>query len=145
METIEDRLTKAQSAVASITQERDDLRTSFEKLAGDVHAQTADANAKVVAMEKTVADLNQDISKLRAENAELIQKLSDATSNQMTIGKEAAKIAASAGVPPVAVVPGDDAKTVDANAIRQTFMNMKPGAEKSAFFKAHMSILTSTK
>ena len=145
METIEDRLNKAQTAVASVTHERDELRTSFEKLAGDVQTKTDEANAKVVAMEKTVADLNQDIAKLQADNTDLLQKLADATANQMSVGKEAAKIAASAGVPPVAVVPGDEPKTVDANAIRQTFMNMKPGADKSAFFKAHMSILTSTK
>ena len=104
---------------------------------------------EILTIEDQLAASKAILGAVQAEKAELQKQLAEALANQVTASKEAAKIAASVGISPVAVSPGDelaatDAKP-DADAIRETFLGMKPGAERQAFFRKHLAVLTATK
>lgn len=146
MATIEQQLTDTLSVLATITSERDDLRASFEKLVSEKETSVSETKAMLETSDKAIAEMTKQIEALAAENANLQKKLQEIADANVTAGKIAANMAASVGIAPVAVTPGDQPQeTKDANAIRQEFMNMKPGLEKNAFFKAHMSVLTSVR
>lgn len=146
MATIEQQLNDTLSLLASATSERDELRASFEKLVSEKETTSAEAKSMIETSDKAIAEMTKQIEALAAENANLQKKMQEMADANVTAGKIAANMASSVGIAPVSVTPGDQPQeTKDANAIRQEFMNMKPGLEKNAFFKAHMSVLTSVR
>lgn len=147
--TIEDQLAASKAILGAVQAEKAELQGAFETLAAEKLAALAEVTKVAESSKVTIEALEQKLAGFEAEKAELQKQLAEALANQVTASKEAAKIAASVGISPVAVSPGDelaaaDAKP-DADAIRKTFLGMKPGAERQAFFRKHLSVLTATK
>lgn len=146
--TIEDQLAASKAILGAVQAEKAELQGAFEALAAEKLAALAEVTKVAESSKVTIEALEQKLSGFEAEKAELQKQLAEALANQVTASKEAAKIAASVGISPVAVSPGDeiaaDAKP-DADAIRKTFLGMKPGAERQAFFRKHLAVLTAPK
>jgi len=143
--TPEAQLEAQLKAVASLQTEKAELQTTFEALASEKIASTADATFKIQEATDKATALEASVLSLQAEKSELMKQLDEALANQITASKEAAKVVASLGVKPLAISPGDEVQDVDPVAIRQEFLRMKPSIEKQAFFKKHQAILTATK
>lgn len=147
--TIEDQLAASKTVLGAVQAEKAELQVAFEALAAEKMAALAEVTKVAESSKVTIEALEQKLAGFEAEKAELQKQLADALANQVTASKEAAKIAASVGISPVAVSPGDELAAADAKpdaaAIRKTFLAMKPGAERQAFFRQHLSVLTSSK
>lgn len=135
--SIEDQL-------ASALAEKAELQTSFETLASSNVAKVTELEGKLAESTKQIEDLQAKLTALESDKTALKASLEEALSNQVSASKEAAKIVASLGTTPVAASPADDAvESQDAATIKATFLKMKPGAEKTAFFNAHKRTLLS--
>lgn len=146
--TIEDQLAASKTVLGAVQAEKAELQVAFEALAAEKMAALAEVTKVAESNKQTIEALEQKVAGFEAEKAELHKQLAAALANQVTASKEAAKIAASVGISPVAVSPGDevaaDAKP-DVEAIRKTFLGMKPGAERQAYFRQHFAVLTAAK
>lgn len=147
--TIEDQLAASKAILGAVQAEKAELQVAFEALAAEKLAAVAEVTKAAEANKLTVEALEQKLAGFEAEKAELQKQLAEALSNQVSASKEAAKIAASVGISPVAVSPADDLSATQAkpsaDEIRKTFLGMKPGAERQAFFRQHLAVLTATK
>lgn len=146
--TIEDQLAASKAVLGAVQAEKAELQGAFETLAAEKMAALAEVTKVAEANKQTLEALEHKLAGFEAEKAELQKQLAEALANQVTASKEAAKIAASVGISPVAVSPGDevvaDAKP-DAEQIRKAFLGMKPGADRQAYFRKHLAVLTATK
>jgi hypothetical protein len=147
--TIEDQLAASNAILGAVQAEKAELQVAFETLAAEKLAAVAEVSKAAEANKLTVEALEQKLAGFEAEKAELQKQLAEALANQVSASKEAAKIASSVGISPVAVSPADDLSASqvkpDAEQIRKTFLGMKPGAERQAFFRQHLAVLTATK
>ena len=131
--TIEDKLSTADLLAQALTAERDDLRATVEKLTvGAVDELTA-IKADLVTKEASLASLGVSLEKATAERDAFAAKIAELETTKVTASKEAAKIAASVGVEPTAIIPGSDnvAAKVDALA---TFNALTDPVAKADFF-----------
>lgn len=129
--TIEEQLIKAVADLSSASTERDELRASLEsavaKEASDFK-NTLEQNASLV--------IERDA--LAKEKAELIAKISELQTKNVSASVEAAKIASSVGVNPVELSPSDKSdEPVKAVNHLEVFLAMDMGAERSAYFAKH--------
>jgi len=130
--------------LASALAEKAELQTSFESLASSNVAKVTELEGSLAESAKEIAELKSRVSALDCDKTALKASLEEALANQVSASKEAAKIVASLGTSPVAASPADDAaEALDAATIKATFLKMKPGAEKTAFFNAHKRTLIS--
>jgi len=136
--SIEDQL-------ASALAEKAELQTSFETLASSNVAKVTELETQLAEATKQLGNFEAQVVALEAEKTTLKASLAEALANQVSASQEAAKIVASLGTSPVASSPADDAADAaqDAETIKATFLKMKPGAERTAFFNAHKRILLS--
>lgn len=131
--TIEDKLSTADLLAQALTAERDDLRATVEKLTvGAVDELTA-IKADLVTKEASLSALGVSLEKATAERDAFAAKIAELEATKVTASKEAAKIAASVGVEPTAIIPGSDnvAAKVDALA---TFNALTDPVAKADFF-----------
>jgi chromosome segregation ATPase len=146
--TIEDKLASATAILGAVQAEKAELQGAFESLAAEKIAALGEVSKLAESNKVTIEALEQKLAGFEAEKAELHKQLAEALSNQVTASKEAAKIAASVGINPVAISPGDEAAAtvkVDADLIRKTFLGMEAGAARQAYFRQHLAVLTATK
>lgn len=146
--TIEDQLIASKTILGAVQAEKAELQGAFETLAAEKMAALAEVTKVAEANKQTIEALEQKLAGFEAEKNELQKQLAAALTNQVTASKEAAKIAASVGISPVAVSPGDEVvadAAPNAEQIRSTFLGMKPGADRQAYFRKHLAVLTATK
>lgn len=131
--TIEDQLSTADLLAQALTAERDDLRATVEKLTVGAVDELSSIKADLVTKEASLASLGVSLEKATAERDAFAAKIAELEATKVTASKEAAKIAASVGVEPTAIIPGSDnvAAKVDALA---TFNALTDPVAKADFF-----------
>jgi hypothetical protein len=132
--TIEELLATAEASVVAVTTERDEIRTSFEKLASEQVASIEAANSEVAAKDVKLNELTVAIDGLTAEKAELIARIAALEGNAVTASVEAAKVCASVGVTPVESAP--ETSEAPKLSLVEQYLSLQ-GAERSAFFAKH--------
>jgi len=139
--TIEDQLLEANAALSGLTAERDDLRATVEKLTVGAAAELEALKVEASAKDAKLAELSAAIEAAAKEAEALKATALEAESIKVSASKEAAKIAASVGVLPVALPQGDGAP---AEAVDHyvAFMALPVGSkERNAYFEAHRSAI----
>ena len=141
--TPEEMVTQLNATLGTAQAEHSELKKAFEALAAEKMASTEAIKLEATEATKKLADAESIIAILTGEKDTLAKQLAEAQANQITASKEAAKVVASLGVKPVANSPAADAlaEAQDAKQIFASFMAMKPGAERQAFFQKHKSII----
>jgi hydroxymethylpyrimidine pyrophosphatase-like HAD family hydrolase len=131
--TIEDKLSTADLLAQALTAERDDLRATVEKLTVGAVDELSAIKADLVTKEASLSALGVSLEKAVAERDAFAAKIAELESTKVSASKEAAKIAASVGVEPTAIIPGSDnvAAKVDALA---TFNSLTDPVAKADFF-----------
>ena len=131
--TIEDQLSTADLLAQALTAERDDLRATVEKLTVGAVDELSAIKADLVTKEASLSALGVSLEKATAERDAFAAKIAELESTKVSASKEAAKIAASVGVEPTAIIPGSDnvAAKVDALA---TFNALTDPVAKADFF-----------
>jgi ribonucleotide monophosphatase NagD (HAD superfamily) len=131
--TIEDQLSTADLLAQALTAERDDLRATVEKLTVGAVDELSAIKADLVTKEASLSALGVSLEKAVAERDAFAAKIAELETTKVSASKEAAKIAASVGVEPTAIIPGSDnvAAKVDALA---TFNSLTDPVAKADFF-----------
>ena len=139
--TIEEQLLEASAALSGITAERDDLRATVEKLTVGAAAELEQLKVEASVKDASIASLTEAVKAIEAEAAALKAAALEAESAKVSASKEAAKIAASVGVVPVALPQGDGAPAEAVNHYA-AFMALPVGSkERNAYFEAHKSAI----
>ena len=131
--TIEEQLHESLAASVSLAVERDDLRATVEKLTVGAADELNSAKIEIAAKDVRLGELTAAVDGLSAEVVTLKATLAALEAGKVSASKEAAKIAASVGVEPTAIIPGSDnvAAKVDALA---TFNALTDPVAKADFF-----------
>ena len=139
--TIEEQLLEASAALSGLTAERDDLRATVEKLTVGAAAELEQLKVEASVKDVSIASLTEVVKTIEAEAAALKASALEAESIKVSASKEAAKIAASVGVTPVALPQGDGAPAEAVNHYA-AFMALPVGSkERNAYFEAHRSAI----
>jgi len=139
--TIEEQLLEATAALSGVTAERDDLRATIEKLTVGTVAELEGYKVEASIKDSLVATLSESVKVAQAEAAALKAAVLEAEATKVSASKEAAKIAASVGVIPVALPQGDG---TPAEAVNHyvAFMALPVGSkERNAYFEAHRAAI----
>ena len=139
--TIEEQLLEASAALSGLTAERDDLRATVEKLTVGAAAELESLKVEASVKDASIASLTEVVKTIEAEAAALKVAALEAEAVKVSASKEAAKIAASVGVTPVALPQGDGAPAEAVNHY-VAFMALPVGSkERNAYFEAHRSAI----
>ena len=139
--TIEEQLLEASAALSGLTAERDDLRATVEKLTVGAAAELESLKIEASVKDASIASLTEVVKCVEAEAAALKAAVLEAEATKVSASKEAAKIAASVGVTPVALPQGDGAPAEAVNHY-VAFMALPVGSkERNAYFEAHRSAI----
>ncbi len=139
--TIEEQLLEASAALSGLTAERDDLRATVEKLTVGAAAELESLKVEASVKDASIASLTEVVKTIEAEAASLKVAALEAEAVKVSASKEAAKIAASVGVTPVALPQGDGAPAEAVNHY-VAFMALPVGSkERNAYFEAHRSAI----
>jgi len=143
--TIEDKLSTADLLAQALTAERDDLRATVEKLTVGAADELSAIKADLVTKEASLSALGVSLEKAVAERDAFAAKIAELESTKVSASKEAAKIAASVGVEPTAIIPGSDnvAAKVDALAVFNSLTD--PVAKADYFAKNAQAIYAGIK
>lgn len=141
--TPEEMVAQLTASLGAAQAEHSELKKAFEALAAEKMATTEAIKLEAAEATKKLADAEAIIATLTGEKESLAKQLAEAQANQITASKEAAKVVASLGVKPVANSPAADAQAeaLDHKQIVATFLAMKPGADRQAFFNKHKGII----
>ena len=131
--TIEDKLSTADLLAQALTAERDDLRATVEKLTVGAADELTAIKADLVTKEASLSALGVSLEKATAERDAFAAKIAELEATKVTASKEAAKIAASVGVEPTAIIPGSDNVAVKVDALA-TFNSLTDPIAKADFF-----------
>lgn len=139
--TIEEKLAAAEALVASASAERDDLRSTVEKLtvgsASEVESLKIEASvkdAKVAELEAAIAVSGKQVEELSAKVAEL-------SAVQVSASAEAATIVAKVGVSPIDLPQGDSPVRASDKDIAEQYSAMPFGKERTEFLKKNRSAI----
>jgi putative sterol carrier protein len=132
--TIEDQLATAEMLAQALTSERDDLRATVEKLTVGAADELTAVKADLVTKEAALADLGAALEGAKAERDAFAAKIAELEATKVSASKEAAKIAASVGVEPTAIIPGSDNVAAKADVLA-TYNSMTDPVAKAEFFK----------
>jgi ribonucleotide monophosphatase NagD (HAD superfamily) len=132
--TIEDKLATAEMLAQALTAERDDLRATVEKLTVGAADELTAVKADLVTKEAALADLGAALEAAKAERDAFAVKVAELEATKVSASKEAAKIAASVGVEPTAIIPGSDKEAAKADVVA-TFNSITDPVAKAEFFK----------
>jgi hypothetical protein len=136
--TIEEQLLEASSALSGLTAERDDLRSTVEKMTVGVSAELESLKVEASVKDASIASLTESLKAIEAEALSLKALVSELEANKVSASKEAAKIVASVGVSPVELSPADGKPTAEAVDHLATFMALPVGSkERNEYFAAH--------
>ena len=139
--TIEEQLLEASAALSGLTAERDDLRATVEKLTVGAAAELEQLKVEASVKDASIASLTEVVKTIEAEAAALKAAALEAEATKVSASKEAAQIAASVGVTPVALPQGDGAPAEAVNHY-VAFMALPVGSkERNAYFEAHRSAI----
>ena len=139
--TIEEQLLEASAALSGLTAERDDLRATVEKLTVGAAAELEQLKVEASVKDASIASLTEVVKTIEAEAAALKAAALEAEATKVSASKEAAQIAASVGVTPVALPQGDGAPAEAVNHF-VAFMALPVGSkERNAYFEAHRSAI----
>ena len=139
--TIEEQLLEASAALSGLTAERDDLRATVEKLTVGAAAELESLKVEASVKDASIASLTEVVKTIEAEAAALKAAALEAEATKVSASKEAAQIAASVGVTPVALPQGDGAPAEAVNHY-VAFMALPVGSkERNAYFEAHRSAI----
>lgn len=143
--TIEDQLSTADLLAQALTAERDDLRATVEKLTVGAVDELAAIKADLVTKEASLSALGVSLEKATAERDAFAAKIAELESTKVSASKEAAKIAASVGVEPTAIIPGSDNVAVKVDALAVFNSLTDPVAKADYFAKNAQAIYAGIK
>jgi hypothetical protein len=136
--TIEEQLLEASAALSGITAERDDLRSTVEKMTVGVSAELESLKVEAAVKDASIASLTEVVKTVEAEAAALKALVAELEAGKVSASKEAAKIVASVGVSPVELSPADSKPTAEAVDHLAVFMSLPVGSkERNEYFAAH--------
>ena len=136
--TIEEQLLAATAAVSGLTAERDDLRTTVEKMTVGAAAELESLKVEAAAKDAKLADLAAALEVAVKESESLKALVAQHEATKVSASKEAAKMAASVGVAPVEISPADSKPTAEAVDHMATFLSLPVGSkERNDYFAAH--------
>jgi seryl-tRNA synthetase len=140
--TIEEQLLAATAAVSGLTAERDDLRTTVEKMTVGVSAELESLKVEAASKDAKLAELTAalEVAVKDAESFKAIVAQHEAS--KVSASKEAAKIVASVGVSPVELSPADSKPSAEAVDHMATFLSLPVGSkERNEYFAAHRNAI----
>jgi len=143
--TIEDKLATAEMLAQALTSERDDLRATVEKLTVGAADELTAVKADLVTKEAALADLGAALEAAKAERDAFAAKIAELEATKVSASKEAAKIAASVGVEPTAIIPGSDNVAAKADVLATYNSLTDPKAKADFFAKNAQAIYASIK
>jgi ribonucleotide monophosphatase NagD (HAD superfamily) len=143
--TIEDKLATAEMLAQALTAERDDLRATVEKLTVGAADELTAIKADLVTKDAALADLGAALEAAKAERDAFAVKVAELEATKVTASKEAAKIAASVGVEPTAIIPGSDNAAAKADVLATYNSLTDPKAKADFFAKNAQAIYASIK
>jgi ribonucleotide monophosphatase NagD (HAD superfamily) len=141
--TIEEQLVTAAASLAGLTAERDDLRTTVEKLTVGAAAELESLKVEASVKDASIATLTEALKATEAELSEFKAKATELEATKVTASKEAAKIVASFGTEPVELPKGDSPKKMTNDEIKTAYLAIPAGQARIAFFNAHKAALIS--
>jgi hypothetical protein len=141
--TIEEQLVQAAASLAGLTAERDDLRTTVEKMTVGASAELESLKVEAAASSSKVAELTAALEASAKEASELKAKVAELEGSKATASKEAAKIVASFGTEPVELPKGDSPVKMSNADIKAAYLALPAGQARIAFFNAHKAALIS--
>jgi len=143
--TIEDKLATAEMLAQALTAERDDLRATVEKLTVGAADELTAIKADLVTKDAALADLGAALEAAKAERDAFAVKVAELEATKVSASKEAAKIAASVGVEPTAIIPGSDNAAAKADVLATYNSLTDPKAKADFFAKNAQAIYASIK
>jgi ribonucleotide monophosphatase NagD (HAD superfamily) len=141
--TIEEQLVQAAASLAGLTAERDDLRTTVEKMTVGASAELESLKVEAAASSSKLAELTAALEASAKEASELKAKVAELEGSKATASKEAAKIVASFGTEPVELPKGDSPVKMSNADIKAAYLALPAGQARIAFFNAHKAALIS--
>lgn len=140
--TIEEQLYEASAALSGITAERDDLRSTVEKMTIGVSAELESLKVEAAAKDSKLAELTAALEVAVKDSEGLKALVAELEAGKVSASKEAAKIVASVGVSPVELSPADSKPTAEAVDHLAVFMSLPVGSkERNDYFAAHRAAI----
>ena len=140
--TIEEQLLAATAAVSGLTAERDDLRTTVEKMTVGASAELESLKVEAAAKDAKLAELTAALEAAVKDSESLKALVAEHEASKVSASKEAAKIVASVGVAPVELSPADGKPTAEAVDHMATFLSLPVGSkERNEYFAAHKTAI----
>lgn len=136
--TPEAEVTELRTVALALTAERDDLRSTVEKLTVGAADDLASAKADISAKDSRIAELTAELDQFKAVADAANAKVEAVEKTAVSAAKQAADIVASTGIDPVAVNP--TAPTVSKEAVDHvaTFLALPIGSkERTDYWKAN--------
>ena len=141
--TIEEQLVTAAASLAGLTAERDDLRSTVEKMTVGASAELDSLRVEASVKDASIATLTEALKASEAALATSLAKVSELEADKATASKEAAKIVASFGTEPVELPKGDSPAKMSNADIKSAYLALPAGQARIAFFNAHKAALIS--
>jgi hypothetical protein len=141
--TIEEQLVTAAASLAGITAERDDLRSTVEKMTVGASAELDALRVEASVKDASIATLTEALKTSEAELAASLAKVAELEAGKASASKEAAKIVASFGTEPVELPKGDSPAKMSNADIKSAYLALPAGQARIAFFNAHKAALIS--
>ena len=141
--TIEEQLVTAAASLAGLTAERDDLRSTVEKMTVGASAELESLKVEASVKDASIATLTEALKASEAALATSLAKVSELEAAKSSASKEAAKIVASFGTEPVELPKGDSPAKMSNADIKAAYLALPAGQARIAFFNAHKAALIS--
>jgi hypothetical protein len=139
--TIEEKLAAAEALVASASAERDDLRSTVEKLTVGSVAEVDSLKFAAAVKDAKVIDLECAIAASVKQVEELTAKVAELSAVQVSASAEAATIVAKVGVSPIDLPQGDSPVRASDKDIAEQYSAMPFGKERTEFLKKNRSAI----
>ena len=141
--TIEEQLVTAAASLAGLTAERDDLRSTVEKMTVGASAELESLKVEASVKDASIATLTEALKASEAALATSLAKVSELEAAKSSASKEAAKIVASFGTEPVELPKGDSPTKMSNADIKAAYLALPAGQARIAFLNAHKAALIS--
>jgi hypothetical protein len=141
--TIEEQLVTAAASLAGLTAERDDLRSTVEKMTVGASAELDSLRVEASVKDASIATLTEALKASEAALATSLAKVSELEAGKASASKEAAKIVASFGTEPIELPKGDSPSKMSNADIKSAYLALPAGQARIAFFNAHKAALIS--
>jgi hypothetical protein len=139
--TIEEKLAAAEALVASASAERDDLRSTVEKLTVGASAELEALKVEASVKDAKVAELEGLFAASAKQVEELTAKVAELSAVQVSASAEAANIVAKVGVAPIDLPQGDSPVRASDKEIAEQYAAMPAGPERLAFLKKNRAAI----